>query len=52
MAQQKRKSQSLLNGAIVLAAATIIVKVIGILYKVPISNMIGTIGRACFDSAG
>ena len=51
MAQQKRKSQSLLNGAIVLAAATIIVKVIGILYKVPISNMIGTIGRACFDSA-
>ncbi len=51
MAQQKRKSQSLLNGAIVLAAATILVKIIGILYKVPISNMIGTIGRGCFDSA-
>lgn len=51
MAQQTRKSQSLLNGAIVLAAATILVKVIGILYKVPISNMIGTIGRGCFDSA-
>lgn len=51
MAQKKRKSQSLLNGAIVLAAATIIVKIIGILYKIPISNMVGAVGRGCFDSA-
>ena len=51
MAQKKRKSQSLLNGAIVLAAATIIVKVIGILYKIPLSNMVGAVGRGCFDSA-
>lgn len=51
MAQKKRKSQSLLNGAMVLAVATILVKVIGILYKIPISHMIGAVGRGCFDSA-
>lgn len=51
MAQKKRKSQSLLNGAIVLAAATLIVKVIGILYKIPLSNMVGAVGRGYFDSA-
>lgn len=51
MANQKRKSQSLLNGAMVLAAATLIVKVIGILYKIPLSNMVGAVGRGYFDSA-
>lgn len=51
MAEKKRKSQSLLNGAMVLAAATILVKVIGILYKIPLSNMVGAVGRGCFDSA-
>lgn len=51
MAQGKRKSQSLLNGAMVLAAATLIVKVIGILYKIPLSNMVGAVGRGYFDSA-
>ena len=35
----------------VLAAATILVKVIGILYKIPLSNMVGAVGRGCFDSA-
>lgn len=51
MATNKRKSQSLLNGAMVLAAATLIVKVIGILYKIPLSNMVGAVGRGYFDSA-
>ena len=51
MAEQKRKSQSLLNGAMVLAVTTVIVKIIGILYKVPISNAVGAVGRGCFDSA-
>lgn len=49
--QNKRKSQSLLNGAMVLAVTTILVKIIGILYKVPISNAVGAVGRGCFDSA-
>lgn len=53
MAETKkdRKSQSLLNGAMVLAVTTILVKIIGILYKVPISNAVGAVGRGCFDSA-
>ena len=35
----------------VLAAATLIVKIIGILYKIPLSNMVGAVGRGYFDSA-
>ena len=51
MAGSKRKSQSLLNGALVLSLATLIVKIIGVIYKIPLSNMIGTVGRGYFDSA-
>lgn len=51
MANKQRKSQSLLNGALVLSLSTIIVKVIGVIYKIPLTNMIGTIGRGYFDSA-
>ncbi len=51
MAEKQRKNQSLLNGALVLSLATIIVKVIGVIYKIPLSNMIGTVGRGYFDSA-
>lgn len=51
MAATKRKNQSLLNGAFVLSFATLIVKVIGVIYKIPLSNMIGTVGRGIFDSA-
>lgn len=51
MANKQRKSQSLLNGALVLSLSTIIVKIIGVIYKIPLTNMIGTIGRGYFDSA-
>ncbi len=51
MTEKKRKSQTLLNGALVLSVATIIIKVIGVIYKIPLSNMIGTVGRGLFDSA-
>ncbi|MEG1834924.1 MAG: polysaccharide biosynthesis protein [Oscillospiraceae bacterium] len=51
MAQKQRKSQSLLNGALILAVATMIVKVIGMFYKIPLSNMMGAVGRGYFESA-
>ncbi len=51
MAEKQRKNQTLLNGALILSLATIIVKVIGVIYKIPLSNMIGTVGRGYFDSA-
>ena len=50
MAQKKRKSQSLLNGALVLSVSTLLVKIIGVIYKIPISNMMGALGRGSFGS--
>ena len=37
--------------ALILSLATLVVKVIGVIYKIPLSNMIGTVGRGYFDSA-
>lgn len=51
MAEKQRKNQTLLNGALILTLATLSVKVIGVIYKIPLSNMIGTVGRGFFDSA-
>lgn len=51
MTENKRKNQTLLNGALILSLADIIIKVIGVIYKIPLSNMIGTVGRGYFDSA-
>ena len=51
MANKNRKSQSLLNGALILSLSTIVVKIIGVIYKIPLTNMIGTVGRGYFDSA-
>ncbi len=51
MANKSRKSQSLLNGALILSLSTIVVKIIGVIYKIPLTNMIGTVGRGYFDSA-
>lgn len=51
MAEKTRKNQTLLNGALILSVATLVVKVIGVIYKIPLSNMIGTVGRGYFDSA-
>ncbi|HOA33888.1 MAG TPA: oligosaccharide flippase family protein, partial [Clostridiales bacterium] len=45
------KRQSLLNGALVLVIATALVKVIGALFKIPITNLIGPVGRGYFGSA-
>ncbi len=49
MAQNKK--QSLLTGAGILAIATIIVKLIGAVYKIPITNLIGTEGYGYFNGA-
>ncbi len=40
-----RKKQSLLNGALVLVMATAFVEIIGVLYKIPLTELIGTMGR-------
>lgn len=45
------KKQSMLNGALVLVAATLMVKVIGMLYKIPLTIMIGEVGMGYFSAA-
>lgn len=51
MAEKKNKSQNLLNGAFVLVVATVLVKIIGALFKIPLSMLIGEVGRGYFNSA-
>lgn len=41
----------MLNGALVLLVATLLVKIIGVIYKIPLSNMIGAVGRGYYDAA-
>ncbi len=47
----KRKQQSFLHGATILVMATLLVKVIGAIYKIPLGNMIGTVGMRYFSNA-
>lgn len=51
MQQNKRKQQSFQYGAIILLCSTILVKIIGAIFKMPLSELIGTLGFGYFDSA-
>ncbi len=45
------KKQSVLNGAMVLAFGVILVKIIGVFFKIPFTDMVGSVGRGYFNSA-
>ena len=47
----KQKKQSFLGGAAILAAAVVIVKVIGAFYKLPLNNILGAQGKTYFNTA-
>ena len=51
MADNKKQGQSMLNGAMILVVATVLVKVIGALYKIPLTALIGEVGRGYFNAA-
>ncbi len=57
IAQQRKASgednrgQSLVKGAIILTVATIIVKIIGAVFKIPLANIIGEDGMGYFNNA-
>ena len=51
MNNKKAKSQNLLIGAMVLLISNLLVKVIGAVYKIPLTNMLGDEGMKCFNSA-
>ena len=43
--------QSFLQGAVTLTAATMVVKVIGMLYRIPLGNLLGASGLSYFNTA-
>ncbi|NLA76335.1 MAG: oligosaccharide flippase family protein, partial [Clostridiales bacterium] len=45
------KKQNVLDGALILVVATVVIKVIGAIYKIPLTSLIGTEGRGYFASA-
>lgn len=47
----KEKKQSFIGGAAVLAFAVVIVKLIGAVYKLPLNNILGSVGKTYFDTA-
>lgn len=51
MQENKRKQQSFQYGAIILLCSTMLVKIIGAIFKMPLSELIGTLGFGYFDSA-
>lgn len=51
MEENKKQGQSMLNGAFILVVATVLVKVIGALYKMPLTALIGGVGRGYFTQA-
>ncbi len=46
-----KKKQSFIGGAAVLASAVVIVKLIGAVYKIPLNNILGSVGKTYFDTA-
>ena len=48
---KERKNQSLLSGALILVVATIIVKIISAIYKIPVTNFIGGTGMGYYTTA-
>lgn len=47
----ERKKQTMLNGALILAVSSIVVKLIGALYKIPLTSLFGGVGRGYFNAA-
>lgn len=51
MAEKKRKKQSLLNGALILFIASAFAEIVGVLYKIPLTDIIGAVGRGYTGTA-
>ncbi|MCI8360886.1 MAG: polysaccharide biosynthesis protein [Clostridiales bacterium] len=51
MSVTKRKQQSFLHGAGILVGATMLVKMIGAVFKIPVNNLLGGVGAGYFNSA-
>lgn len=47
----EHKKQSVLNGALILSVAVVVITIIGAVYKMPLTLLIGGVGRGYFNSA-
>ena len=47
---QEQKAQSFIKGAAILAATSIFVKIIGAIYKIPLFNILGDVGKGAFQA--
>ena len=47
----ERKNNSVVRGAVAMTVAALLVKVIGVVYKIPLSYMLGEEGMGYFNSA-
>lgn len=48
---ENKTKQSFLHGAVILTVATVIVKVVGAIFKIPLGNMVGNTGMGYFNTA-
>lgn len=46
-----KRKQNLLHGALILSIATLLVKIVGMLFKVPLTNLLGGVGMGYFNTA-
>ncbi len=51
MSERVRKEQTFEYGAVILLCSTVLVKIIGAVFKIPLSNLIGDVGFGYFSSA-
>lgn len=48
---ENRRHQNLLQGSLILAAATALVKILGAIYRIPLNNMLGELGAGYYSTA-
>ncbi|MBQ9957584.1 MAG: polysaccharide biosynthesis protein, partial [Clostridia bacterium] len=51
MGKTERKHQNLLQGSLILGVATLLVKIIGAIYKIPLGWVLGGVGSGYFSIA-
>ena len=51
MGKQQRRQQNLVQGSLILAVATLVVKLLGAIYKIPLANILGGLGGGYYATA-
>ena len=51
MGKQQRRQQNLVQGSLILAVATLLVKILGAIYRIPLANILGGLGGGYYATA-